>query len=217
MKNGGVVVCAVVFFFLILLFCGGMGWSNHRTYNQCKRNFRQISNLNCVVDQNEIDSANKFCINSKNCSAADGCKRGHLCVADLPYCGSIPTRLCDASYGCKLSSNTCVVDQKEVNSANGACASSENCLYAAAPQQKFVNFCPTTTCYPEPEYTICTQGSGYTCIEGRWVLGRVSPSLPPCKRLPLEECVASDLTTDCWKFSSELCKFKRGCKIASSN
>ena len=41
MGNEGEIACVVVFFFLILLMVGGAGWSNYRTYNQCKRSFRQ--------------------------------------------------------------------------------------------------------------------------------------------------------------------------------
>jgi len=41
LENGGAIACVVVFFFLILLLCAGTGWSNYRTYNQCKRSFRQ--------------------------------------------------------------------------------------------------------------------------------------------------------------------------------
>ena len=46
MENGGAVACVVVFFFLILLFCAGTGWSNNKTYNQCKRSFRQSFDCN---------------------------------------------------------------------------------------------------------------------------------------------------------------------------
>ena len=58
MENGGVVACVVVFFFLILLFCAGTGWSNYRTYNQCKRTFRQqyywCKDYERYKDHNEI-------------------------------------------------------------------------------------------------------------------------------------------------------------------
>ena len=70
LENGGAVACIVVFFFLILLLCAGTGWSNYRTYNQCKRSFMQSSNsssststelTNVHSTGHSTDSSNKIC------------------------------------------------------------------------------------------------------------------------------------------------------------
>ena len=40
---------SIVFLFLIftvcILFCGGIGWSNYKTYNQCKKFYKQFLNI----------------------------------------------------------------------------------------------------------------------------------------------------------------------------
>ena len=62
MENGGVIACVVVFFFLILFLCAGTGWSNYRTYNQCKRSFMQSSNVNSSSTSTKLTSGQKCAI-----------------------------------------------------------------------------------------------------------------------------------------------------------
>jgi len=43
MEKKGAIACVVVLFFLILLLCVGSGWSNYRTYTQCKQGYEQTA------------------------------------------------------------------------------------------------------------------------------------------------------------------------------
>ena len=62
MENGGAVACVVVLFFLILLLCVGTGWSNYRTYTQCKRSFMQTGSYGCTLTECDNGTVqNKYC------------------------------------------------------------------------------------------------------------------------------------------------------------
>ena len=78
MKDGGVVACVVVFFFLILVLCAGTGWSNNRTYNQCKKSYRQSPTWH----------SNVYCGNNKQCHGnTNGCVV-RLCGTPPVQCGN---------------------------------------------------------------------------------------------------------------------------------
>ena len=160
LENGGAVACIVVFFFLILLLCAGTGWSNYRTYNQCKRSFMQSSNSSSSTSTEPTNvHSTGHSTSPSSCNPKIG--KSYMNIQAGTPCNQTNTPIPSVSGRCEVGGDFCV-DGNNPNSCLAHCTNVPD-PYGEG-ETTGIGGC-------EPQHKHCTAG-GNSCAIQQSCLGK---------------------------------------------